>query len=299
MTRERWGTFSVIDHLNASAFVPEIILYDRLVIPVPFNDEDKSRWANNGWQPDLLDERLEALGDIAIQARWDENLQKEFSARMQAVKYDAADAVNEVKEALPYQLTRRILAQQPLTLPEGVTHAVVVAAYQSEKDFRGDFLLEDTADEAAQLGLLLGQKIAVPVYDGGDKDVLLRARDLATSEDFKVKRRKLYEWQEEILEKRIVPDRAINEMDKLINDYNACVQKATKKVYYNFAFTLGAVALGIAGAVLGSPLAAGSAFMAITKFALLDRKPDVKAGDECKPAAMLHDVKKTLGWDIV
>jgi hypothetical protein len=299
MTRERWGTFSVIDHINASAFVPEILLYDRLVIPVPCSDEDRVRWTNNGWKPDLLEERLETLGDIAIEARWDEELQKMFNARMGAVKYDVAQTVNAVREALPYQVTRMILAEKPIHLPEGVAHAVVVAAYQSEHDFKGDFLLKDASDEGAQLGLLLGQKIAIPDIDGDDKEVLLRVKDLATSEDFKRKRRKLYEWQEDILGKRIVPDTAIGEMNKLVDEYNDCVQKATKKVYFNFAFTLGAVALGITGAALGSPLALGSAFMAITKFALLDRKAEVKATDECKPAAMFHDVKKTLGWDIV
>ena len=153
-------------------------------------------------------------------------------------------------------------------------------------------------DKEAQLGLLLGQKIAVPVLKGGDKEVLLRAKDLATNEEFKKKRRQLYKWEEEILEKNIDPAKAVSEMDKLINEYNTCVKKAAKKVYFNYAFTLGAVALGVTGAALGNPLALGSAFLAVTKFALLDSKQEVKATDECKPAAMFHDVKKTLGWDI-
>jgi hypothetical protein len=34
MTRERWGTFSVIDHKDPAELIPEVLLYDRLVIPV-------------------------------------------------------------------------------------------------------------------------------------------------------------------------------------------------------------------------------------------------------------------------
>lgn len=35
MPRERWGTFSVIDHRSIETLVPEVLLYDRLVIPTP------------------------------------------------------------------------------------------------------------------------------------------------------------------------------------------------------------------------------------------------------------------------
>jgi hypothetical protein len=40
MSRERWGTFSVIDHKNAAALVPDVLLYDRLVLPVPTTDKN-------------------------------------------------------------------------------------------------------------------------------------------------------------------------------------------------------------------------------------------------------------------
>ena len=299
MARERWGTFSVIDHINVSALVPEILLYDRLVIPVPNDDNDRQRWADNGWNPDLLDERLETLGELAISVRWDETFQTEFSARMREVKEVADDATTEAQEAIPYQMTRRILVRSRPPLPKGVSHADAVAAYQSEADFKEDFLFKEKESKEAQLGLLLGQKIAVPEVEADDNTVLLRAIDLAISEDFKRKRRKLYAWQEDILEKRILPARAIDDIDILIKEYNECVKKAANKVKINLAFTLAAATLGIAGLVLGNPLAGGAAFLAITKFVALDRKPNVVVDDEYKPAAMFHDIKNTLGWDIV
>jgi hypothetical protein len=45
---ERWGTFSVIDHKNAASLVPEVLLYDPLVIPVPSDDNENQRWKELG-----------------------------------------------------------------------------------------------------------------------------------------------------------------------------------------------------------------------------------------------------------
>jgi len=107
MTRERWGTFSVIDHKDTSAFIPEVLLYDRLVIPVPYNEKDRQRWATEGWDPDLLDKRLETLGDLAVPSKWDEVQQQAFAQRMENFRLDAKNIVE-----LPYQVTRMILADR-------------------------------------------------------------------------------------------------------------------------------------------------------------------------------------------
>ena len=56
-----WGTFSVGDHLRPNAFVADLLLYDRLIVPVPPGDRERSRWANEGWRPELQDELLSAI----------------------------------------------------------------------------------------------------------------------------------------------------------------------------------------------------------------------------------------------
>ena len=38
-----WGAFSVLDHLPERAFVSDVLVYDRLIIPVPVEGED-ARW---------------------------------------------------------------------------------------------------------------------------------------------------------------------------------------------------------------------------------------------------------------
>jgi hypothetical protein len=42
--KEVWATYSVRDHLAPKAFVADVMLYDRLVIPVPA-ENDESHWA--------------------------------------------------------------------------------------------------------------------------------------------------------------------------------------------------------------------------------------------------------------
>ena len=61
MSRERWGTFSVKDHTREQPFAADVLMYDRLVIPKPANEVERSRWAEAGWAPDRLDAILEVL----------------------------------------------------------------------------------------------------------------------------------------------------------------------------------------------------------------------------------------------
>jgi hypothetical protein len=60
MNRDRWDTFSAVDHLRPRAFVAEALLYDRLIIPYPPNAEERERWATQERKPDFLDAKLRA-----------------------------------------------------------------------------------------------------------------------------------------------------------------------------------------------------------------------------------------------
>ncbi len=139
MNRERWGSFSVIDHKDPAGLIPEILIYDRLVIPVPPTAADQKRWKCRGWEPDLLFARLKTLGPLAVHANWgygdSQSAIHQWAQKFTDIKSDVADIVQAAKEKLAYQLTRRVLAQQqPIALPTGVDTVDLVAAYQSEAD---------------------------------------------------------------------------------------------------------------------------------------------------------------------
>jgi hypothetical protein len=306
MTSERWGAFSVIDHKNTAALIPEILLYDRLVIPVPFDPpvnegspplyDDRPRWEKEQWDPQGLYKRLKELGNLAVKTTWNTDRQKTFHMEMEKLRQAGLDAMNivpEVRDTIPYQITRRILAQEQPKLPRGISHVDVVAAYQSEKDFEADFIVESAPEpekrDLAKLGLLLGQKLAIPEDKDNPEQALQDAIKLAKKSTFKKKRRDLYEWQVRVIRDGFKPEEAIEEMEHLIDEYNTCVKNAVKKYAFRVVFTLAGVAISLAGTVF-NPFSATGAVLSLVQFAAFDGKPVIEAG-ESKPAAMFHTVE--------
>jgi hypothetical protein len=127
---ELWGTFAVEDHTRMRAYIAEVILFDRLVIPEPPED-DKSeyqRWVDAGWQPDLLKDTVERLGSLAIPIPWDPPLRETWQAEYKELskaeraalrRNMAADALadfRDIKRADPSQpamwVTRRVIARK-------------------------------------------------------------------------------------------------------------------------------------------------------------------------------------------
>src|SRR6266568_999275 len=87
---ELWGTFSVKDHVRPRAFVAEVLLYDRLVIPRPPTREEEQRlpgeadqsvrWGANGWKPGRLRDLLDILGEheLAIELPWGDQARRDW-----------------------------------------------------------------------------------------------------------------------------------------------------------------------------------------------------------------------------
>jgi hypothetical protein len=288
--RERWGTLSVRDHLDTRGVVSDLVLYDRLVFPVPPDQEERVRWDEHGWKPELLDARLEQLGaDLAVEAPWNEERRGEWRRTYQHLKQVGDDA---------FRATRMVLSiQKRPDLPHGVTHVTAVAAYHSEDELRQDFVVGDREEATGEgeLGLLLANRLVVPEIRNAD-EALLVAVGLSRDEDFRRKRRAYYDWQERtidtITKEGMAPENAVEEMAQLVDEYNACVRTATRETTYKLAFTLAGTGLSLAAAPL-APLALAGAFLGLVRFATLDRRPVVQPG-EAAPAAMFHDVGRAL-----
>lgn len=300
MARERWGAFSVIDHKDTTALIPEILLYDRLLIPVPYQPptydgdpsayDDRPRWEREGWDPEKLYKRLNDLGDLAVKTTWNTDRQKAFHLEIQKIKNAGFEVNNMVQ--FPYAVTRAVLTREQPTLPSGITHVDVVAAYQSEGDFEADFSLESANNQRdiAKLGLLLGHKLAIPDEEANPEKALNKAISLARDADFKKKRLALYDWQVDIIRnKHFKPEEAIKEMDSLVDKYNEYVKKAVGKVAFKFAFTVAGIGLSLAGAGF-NPLVAAGALLSLVQFAAFDGKPVIE-DETIKPAAMFHTVE--------
>src|SRR2546425_2359912 len=70
---EIWATFSTFDHLKPGAFLPEVVMYDRLVIPIPPADDadEWRRWEEDQkWNPARQRNLIAALGDVVKPVEW-------------------------------------------------------------------------------------------------------------------------------------------------------------------------------------------------------------------------------------
>jgi hypothetical protein len=105
MLRPRWRTFSVSAHNDLASLIPEILLYDRLVFPIPTDDDDQERWEKNKRNLDQLDKRILELGDLAHPTPWTREWCDEWSTRWERLQQLVRDT-----KGLAMNLTPQVLA---------------------------------------------------------------------------------------------------------------------------------------------------------------------------------------------
>jgi hypothetical protein len=288
MARERWGTFSVKDHQRPQAFVADVLLYDRLVIPFPPSETERLRWVGEKWTPDELEIRLEILKDRACPVPWNQYARGMFESQYEMAKVAKSDATDG------FHYTRQLLTEDLLPdKPEGVSKVWPVAAYSSLGDYEGE-RSKLPAERRGRLGLVLKQKFLVPNEPGkSDLELLKQAVALARRDDIQEKRQALNKWQEDVIEQKMEDDEAIGEMDELLRKYEQVVRKANNNVYWKFAFTVVPIALAATAGL--TPVAAIGGLAALYRFAKYDMKPVINAA-EAQAAAMIHDVRAEMNW---
>lgn len=193
---EVWGTCAVNDHQRPAAFVRELLLFDRLVVPYPDTDEERARWQDPNpadpletWDPDGLDDLLRVLGTqhqlghkgarCAWTAPWSQ-------ARWHAgrTRREVADIVAEDT----FASTRRILAMGD-DLPKRVE---VIASYPNDKAWWQETQptpVPPAPPTAASALVVLARPLLLPRIDAGKHAQILRqAVELASSGSFRVAR---------------------------------------------------------------------------------------------------------------
>ena len=298
MSRERWGTFSVRDHVRECPFASDVLMYDRLVIPRPADTEERSRWSKAGWDPDRLDSLLEVLGVCdaekpnghAVTVDWNQYTESLFNQRAETAKIIDSEA--------NYSLTRRLLATELLPeAPAGVARVAILAAYPSIAAAEEEWTAYDEQERRESLTFALAHQFVVPDATGKtDLELLQEAVGLANDSDFQRKRAQMYRWQDDVIRTGISEKESLQEMAQYVEEYNNVTRRAVGKVYSKFAFTLVPVALTALGGPIGAAAAIGS-IANLVRFWIFDRKPAVEAG-ESQAAAMLHTIHQELGWHL-
>jgi hypothetical protein len=310
--RERWGTFSVRDHINDAPFVSDVLLYDRLVIPIPDPSDSlaEQHWIDEKWRPKLLHKCLDVLkikteeeDGLVLTVPWGSSKEERFKSKMSVAAALATQGrcPEQGYYVDPFHMTRTLLKDDFCpALPNGVSKAWTVAAYPSADAFRRDVSVSDVG-RRTRLAAVMRHHFLSPATSDPDQEMLKRAVDLVMKDSFRRKRSSFYEWQEEIIEENISDKKAIEELEQRLSTYNTAIKKAFRDTVAKYAFTVIPIAIGItaaaiAGATTGMVVAGASGIIQLTRFWKFDRKPIIANGD-LDAAAMVHDAREVLSLD--
>lgn len=307
MAREVWGTFSVNDHLQNWPFVSDLMLFDRLRIPVPEVNNWKE-WDDESWQPERQQAILEVLGERAKPIVWDGAQQKTWQQR-----WDRAIETGLATKASAFQFTRDQLIE---SLPRGVTGVQSIACYPNYDTLRSDLQLEDVKDshQPPQFGTVaavLGRTFLVPAETqrnpqdfNEELELLRRVVKLTSDHRFKGRRASYWRWQREFTDGVVTDQETISalvsEMNDLLEEELNALNEQRIETIARYAFLLCTVTVGMLAGPL-SPITIGSAFLTVGQFAWSEardkssRKLEGRSEDEANVAALFHDVRKQFG----
>jgi hypothetical protein len=310
MSRQRWGTFAVADHLRSRAFFTEVFLYNRLVIPYPSDHTERERWKGNRWAPGLLEDCLEILDNAKLVelVAWTDERKAEFEDRYNLTKKVSREAMAS---------TREVLAMGKNIPPD----VWPVVAYPSPVEFINEFKTGDTQEmkideghidikelkrqiddvdfkmkraRVERLGWLLGNSFIVPDNEFRcDLYLLQEAIELASTDEFQEYRIRLFKWQDQIIEDNTSDQAAIEQMRGYLKKYNAYIEAKGYKTKKKFVYTV--VAPTLAKLVPPPINLVGEVLIDVHNFAKFDQEPDEPLY-QYQTAAMFHDIHEHFGW---
>lgn len=295
MSKQVWGTFSVKDHCDPGAFVSEVMLYDRLVIPFPPDDNERERWNKEGWEPDHLDKVVKILGERAYTVPWNDHREQSWKNR-----FEAGRALAQNTGDWAFSATR---AELTAGLPRNVTGIQAIANYTSMASLEKELGLKERPDSPLPGGTavaILGHEFLVPQDPKWSYEDLLReAVELSSDPAFRRKRSSFWRWQREFMDDKGITDQsaiqdAIDEMLDLLEDEKAVIRKKKIKTGAQFAFLVSSITLGMLVTPL-APIAIAGAFLSVGKF-VADKYLENPAKESDKPVSLLRDIRKHFGW---
>jgi hypothetical protein len=302
MAFETWGTFSVGDHLGSKAFVADVLLYDRLVLPVP-DKEERERWEALGRQPDVLDRKLRILEEASHGRRPGPRLverlpwTEEFRHRLDQEYPDERAAAREGILSLPEgeAMDRGIVAHQMRSSNPETPE--VVPAYTSyaamEADWRPVSISVDQVSRPDDRLLgVIGWKLFVPSDPAlDDDDLLAEAVRLAQRKKFRKARSDFHHWRRDVTRQGPTPKQFKNELEKLLGRYQEETAKVARRTATMNAFMFVGASASLVGALALPPVAIAAPILTLVRIGVekLWRSPE---DPETRAVAMFHDARK-------
>jgi hypothetical protein len=328
MPKELWGTFSVADHLSERAFVAEVLIYDRVVVPTPHDDEARDKWQEQGRDPRRQDRLLRILGDgqhpedLAVRVPWTPVHRDRYSALVSAatdqrattrqqlaadIEFDA-DIVRMARESHqdPWQMTRLTLvdstdhrrdAEYARHLPGVWVEAV--PAYASYADAVAETGIHvATPEEATAPAAILGWPLVVPDTNESGERLLNKAVDLARDAEFRAARSDFHEWRRTIIRDGVDPEMATTDLRLKLERYTEAMRRAKWRSRTLNAFAIAGIATGLASAFIFPPVGVAGAFIGLGSFGADKLLPNRGPALRDRPAAFLYDIQRRFGWRV-
>jgi len=291
MARQTWAVYSVKDHLTDYAFVPDVLLYDCVRVPVPEAD-DYERWIREGWRPERQAELLKVLGGRARPLVWDAELREHWRSN-----YLAAQRSANQTGADAFQATRDTLVE---SLPRDVTGVDTVCAYPRLSDLEADAGLTPAADGAYGMQLVAASVVwdfAVPPQLSGqpadldeELEVLPAAVELSDGKAYRRNRRAFWRWARELQSGTVTGQEAVaeavEELEDLVDEQHELVREVWIDRGVRIGLLVGSVTLGLLAAPL-APVALGGAALAIGQFTWSELRDRRRAADARPPVAAM------------
>lgn len=298
-----WGTFSVRDHLKPGAFITEVLLYDRLVIPVPPKDEPQEwdRWNDNGWNPLRQQEVLACLTGIAEPIEWTAHWRSQWEQDWNKARQGVS---RQVAHELAFYWTGSGLLKQVPAHAKGI---VAASSYSSLDELQEALGVERTKP-GVQLppgivSAVLGREFLVPEDPKVPELELLReAVALAKDPHFQRKRVAYHEWQQKFFNENGMTDfpsvkLAVEQMNDLLADERSMASKKKLWTGVRRAFFFAQVAVGVAFTPV-LPLAIGNAAIAVGAFTATEMLSRMNKDQDISAAALLIDAQRKLDLTI-
>jgi hypothetical protein len=315
MSVELWGTFSVRDHLAPRAFVADVLLYDRVVLPTLPEGADPASWPE-AWNLARQKEVLEVLGELAVAIPWTADRRRQWQARFDAdsaaeraaAKAEAADWVRKdaafastrallsdyanrnVDDALVRKLTALRKARPGAALE-------AVSAYPSFAQFEQDVPMAAPAESPSQV---FGWEFFVPDAATGaasDLALLRKAIKLAETAEFIELRGHFYGWWRDVAEAALSVEEARSDMQTRYAAYRDIMRKQGWKAGGRYAIKVANALTGGLAELAGEAVATtAETFLGGAEIAGEKLLGDAAVTPRLKAAAMFHDARRRLGW---
>jgi hypothetical protein len=284
MAIQRWATYSVRDHTKPKAFVADVLLFDKLVLPVPPENEpaERDRWRHEGWNPAWLDTCLEELGDLAEPFAWHQGIREYFKDQWVTARVLGAE---------PFHATRMFIRRQ---FPEDDVIRPVVP-FDSEEALQNSIGANDVQRRIDGIAIACKHRFLVPDSNmESDLDLLRRAVDLAKDAEFRKARTALYHWQEQRVASGYSDKAILDELETLLRQYDQAMGRAKWKSTVRYATFFAGLSVPVArelGLIAAGVSLAFDGGLKVVEFVNKEKSDDPRA---LEPAAMLHTARKEL-----